>query len=86
MPNVNPRPKPVARCTNCGTASYNATLINGECGRMVGGKRCVGTNGRTMRKTDWKECPACSATGLTSAGICERCDGVGWLFVRKHRR
>jgi DnaJ-class molecular chaperone len=39
-----------------------------------------------MRKTDWKECQACSATGLTSAGTCERCDGAGWRFVQSHSR
>jgi hypothetical protein len=83
---MSKRPTPNARCTNCGAPSYNATLINGECGRMVGGKQCSGKNGREMRKTDWKECLACSAGGLTSAGTCERCDGVGWLFVRAHSR
>jgi hypothetical protein len=83
---MSERPKPVARCTKCGALSYDATLIDGECGRMVGGKRCAGTNGREMRKTDWKECPACSATGFARAGTCERCDGEGWLFVRGKRR
>jgi hypothetical protein len=80
------RPIPVARCTNCGAPSYNTTLINGECGRMVGGKRCAGRNKREMRKSDWKECKVCSATGLVRAGTCERCDGAGWLFVRRQRR
>jgi hypothetical protein len=83
---LNQRPKPVARCTNCGTPSYNAILINGECGRMVSGKRCAGTNGSTMQETDWEECPACSATGWTSSASCGQCDGVGWLFVRGQRR
>ena len=64
----------------------NAALINRGCGRMVEGKRCAGKNGREMRKTDWKECPACSATGFARAGTCERCDGAGWLFVRSHSR
>ncbi len=40
--------------------------------------RCAGTNEREMRKTDWKECPACSATGFARAGTCERCGGAGW--------
>jgi hypothetical protein len=83
---MSKRPTPVARCAHCGAPSYNATLINEECGRVVSGQRCAGTNVREMRKTDWKECPVCSATGLTRAGTCERCDGVGWLFVRAHSR
>jgi hypothetical protein len=83
---MSKRPKPVALCTICGASSYDATLINGECGRMVGAERCSGTNKREMRKTDWKECTVCSATGLVRTGTCERCDGVGWLFVREHRR
>jgi DnaJ-class molecular chaperone len=53
---------------------------------MVGGKRCAGRNKREMRKSDWKECKVCSATGLVRAGTCERCDGAGWLFVRRQRR
>ena len=83
---MSKRPKPVARCTKCGALSYDAILIDAECGKMVGGKRCAGANGREMRKADWKECTACSATGLTRAGNCERCDGAGWLFVRGQRR
>jgi hypothetical protein len=83
---MSKRPKPVARCTNCGALSYDATLVNEECGREIGEKRCAGTKAREMRKADWKECQACSATGLARAGNCKRCDGVGWLFVRAHSR
>jgi hypothetical protein len=55
------RPTPVARCTNCGTPSHNATLINGKCGRMIGGKRCTGTNGSALQMTDWAQCSECAA-------------------------
>ena len=83
---MSKRPKPVARCTHCGVPSYDGTLINKKCGGVFKGQRCVGTNGREMRKTDWKECSACSATGLKPTGNCERCAGAGWLFVRAHGR
>jgi hypothetical protein len=36
---------PVALCTVCGGVSYNGTLINQTCGRIVGGTRCTGVNG-----------------------------------------
>jgi DnaJ-class molecular chaperone len=72
------RPKPVAVCTRCGAVSYNATLINGPCGR--GG--CKGTRGSAGQDTDWEECPSCSGSGEQGSAKCPECDGVGWIFVR----
>jgi hypothetical protein len=52
--------KPVAVCSVCGTVSYNATLINGPCGRLVGGKRCRGVNGSALNENDWGFVSVCS--------------------------
>jgi hypothetical protein len=54
--------KPTAFCTRCGAVSYNATLINGNCGRRIGGKRCHGIN-TTADESDLIECTVCKAPG-----------------------
>ena len=75
--------QPVAVCTVCGAVSYNPTLINGPCGRMVGRKRCRGLNGSALNESDWAVCDDCAGDGFSGDARCQRCDGVGWLFVRR---
>lgn len=77
-----PKPKPVAVCTRCGSVSYAANLINGQCGQVVAGKRCVGVNGSALNADDWKQCNACAGAGNTGTTRCGRCDGAGWLYAR----
>jgi DnaJ-class molecular chaperone len=74
---------PVGRCSKCGAPAYNATRINEPCGRTTNGKTCRAVIESTLNETDWKECPACTGYGLTGDRMCEQCDGVGWLFVRR---
>ena len=84
--NESTRPKPVAVCTRCGAVSYSPNLINGQCGQMVAGKRCVGVNGSALNADDWKQCTACAGAGSTGATRCGQCDGAGWLYARNRGR
>lgn len=70
------RSRPVAVCTKCGAYSYRAESINEQCSMKPDGKRCRGVYGSALNVADWKECPACTATG------CDRCNGAGWIYVR----
>jgi hypothetical protein len=79
------RPKPVAVCTRCGAVSYAPNLINGQCGQMVAGKRCVGVNGSALNVDDWKQCDTCAGAGSKGTTRCGRCDGAGWLYAGKKR-
>ena len=74
--------KPCAVCTVCGHVSYSLNLINGPCGRAVGGKRCRGVNGSRLNTNDWAECDKCAGTGHATGSRCVRCEGAGWLDVR----
>jgi len=79
--------KPLAVCTACGAVSYIATLINGPCGRRRrDGNRCRGINDSALNETDWATCDGCAGSGRVGDGgsPCDRCDGVGWLFVRRY--
>lgn len=80
--NEGTRPRPVAVCTRCGAASYEPKLINGQCGQMIAGKRCIGVNGSALNAGDWKECDACAGSGTAGKARCGRCDGAGWLSTR----
>ena len=77
------QPKPVAVCTICGAVSYNPAGINERCGRMVRRKRCRGVNGSALNEDDWALCDECVGEGLSGNARCQRCDGAGWLFVRR---
>lgn len=74
------RPKPVTSCTNCGGPGFNIKLTNANCERVVGGKRCNGTNQRAIGDS-WKECLTCAAFGYVGAAQCSVCDGFGWVCV-----
>jgi len=74
---------PEGRCTECGAPAHSAARIGQPCGKTTNGKTCRGVVGSTMNENDWKECPACTGYGLTGDRKCEKCDGVGWLFVRR---
>ena len=74
------RPKPVTSCTNCGGPGFDKELTNANCGRMVSGKRCNGTNQRAIGDS-WKECLTCAAFGYVGAAQCSVCDGFGWVYV-----
>ena len=76
------RPKPVTVCTDCGAPGYDVKLSTGSCGRMVRGKRCRGTNQSAIGDNDWRECPACAASGYEGVAQCGECDGFGWFFQR----
>jgi len=76
------RERPVAVCTACGAVSYSVNLTNGKCGRIVGGKRCRGTNRSRLNETDWARCEACAGSGCVAGSRCERCNGAGWIDVR----
>jgi hypothetical protein len=69
-------PMPVAVCTKCGKASYNATLINERCGQLINRERCTGLIQTAIGEFDWAECRACMGEG------CAECNGVGWRFIR----
>jgi DnaJ-class molecular chaperone len=75
--------KPVTICTNCGAPGYHIGLASGKCGRMIGRKRCKGTNQSAIGEKDWAECPSCTATGQKGDKTCRQCDGSGWLYVRR---
>ena len=74
------RPKPVTSCTNCAGPGFIIELTNANCGRMVSGKRCDGTNQRAIGES-WKECLTCEAFGYVGAAQCSVCDGFGWVCV-----
>ncbi len=74
--------KPCAVCTDCGHVSYSLNLINGPCGRTVGGKRCRGVNGSRLNTDDWAECDGCAGSGCANGSRCVRCDGAGWMDIR----
>lgn len=80
------KPQPVAVCTRCGAVSYSPDMINGQCSQVTVGKRCTGVNGSALYQTDWGICPACEATGQRGKMPCGQCDGVGWLYLRNHKR
>lgn len=84
--NASARPKPVAVCTRCGAVSYSANLINGQCGQMVAGKRCIGVNGSALNAEDWRQCTACEGAGSKGTTRCGHCDGAGWLYNRNTGR
>ena len=79
---VEHRQKPVAFCNRCGAVSYSATVINGNCGRMVGGKKCKGVNASALNENDWTECPVCKGFGTNGGKSCEPCQGSGWVATR----
>jgi hypothetical protein len=79
------RPKPSTSCTKCGSPGYNIALANGECGRMVNGKRWRGTNQSAIDDKEWVKCPSCGALGYRGTPQCSQCGGPGWLFVRARR-
>jgi hypothetical protein len=60
-------------------------LANGKCGRMIGNKRCKGTNSSANQENDWGECPSCAGSGSEGAKQCSQCEGPGWLFIRGRR-
>ena len=72
------RPKPVTSCTDCGGPGFDKELTNANCGRMVSGKRCNGTNQRAIGDS-WKACLTCAAFGYVGATQCSVCDGIGWV-------
>jgi hypothetical protein len=74
--------KPCAICTDCGHVSYSLNLINGPCGRSVGGKRCRGVNVSRLNTDDWAECDECAGSGSANGSRCVRCEGAGWVDVR----
>ena len=80
------RLKPVAVCTRCGSVSYETKLINGQCGQIVAGMRCVGVNGSALNADDWKQCEGCAGTGNIGTTRCGRCDGAGWLYTGDKER
>jgi len=82
----SPRPRPVAVCTRCGAVSYALSLINGQCGQTVAGKRCIGVNGSAPSADDWKRCAECEGTGSIGTTRCGPCDGAGWLYARNRGR
>ena len=73
------RPEPVTSCTNCGGPGFIIELTDANCGRMVSGKRCFGTNRRAIGDS-WKECLTCAAFGYVGAAQCSVCDGFGWAL------
>ena len=74
------RPEPVTSCTNCGGPGFIIELTDANCGRMVSGKRCFGTNRRAIGDS-WKECLTCAAFGYVGAAQCSVCDGFGWVYA-----
>jgi hypothetical protein len=73
--------KPCAVSTKCGAVSYGINQINGP--GNADGKLCRGLNRSRLNTTDWAECDGCAGSGRVSGLRCERCDGVGWIDVRR---
>ena len=54
------------------------------CGRRnADGKLCRGVNRSRLNTIDWAECEGCAGSGRVSGLRCERCEGVGWIDVRR---
>ena len=80
--NKKDRP-PVAVCTVCGEYSTSITVINNQCFKQPGGKRCKGVFGSAIAPNDWEECEQCSGMGTKDGQRCGACQGSGFDYVRK---
>lgn len=79
------RTRPVAYCIRCHAANWNLYITNrAKCARLVDrkGTRCRGMFVSATGADDWRECPACGATGQEFVGRCTQCQGDGWLLAR----
>jgi hypothetical protein len=80
------RTKPVACCIRCHAANWDLYITNrANCARTVDrkGTRCRGMFVSAIGTDDWRECPACGATGQEFTGRCTQCQGDGWVLARK---
>jgi len=73
------KPHPVAACDRCHTPTNHAET-NIQCPQTFYGNRCKG-HIVSVSSSEWKECLECEATGQTSEGKCERCEGWGWSYL-----
>jgi hypothetical protein len=78
--------RPVAVCTECGKYQYNMNRINEQCSERHGGERCQGVWGSALNVGDFGECQLCQGSGRLTGEhneTCMRCEGSGWIFLRR---
>jgi hypothetical protein len=78
---AQPKQRPVAVCTVCGTFGYSVRYIGERCGKPDGGRRCAGIRAAAPDPQDWRQCPRCAGTGRLEDHECHFCLNRGWLYV-----
>jgi len=78
------RRQPVAVCSDCITYSYDKGDIGSKCTVAKGKRVCAGILADASDPINWKECSACSGTGVAWDGEpCRACQESGWLLTRR---
>lgn len=81
------RKRPVAVCSDCITYAYDKEVIGRACGRKRGSTKCAGVYDDAEDPLNWKECTACSGTGIDYTGErCIACQQSGWLLTRRREK
>ena len=76
--------QPVAACSDCITYSYDDGDIGTRCTLVKGERRCAGILADVSDPINWKECSACSGTGIAwDKKPCRACQESGWILTRR---
>ncbi len=77
--------RPVGICPRCGAVARSFDQVRKKCAKpgRAGGKS-PGVIRSALATDEWVECPSCLATGRVKGGVCERCNGEGWIYLTPH--
>jgi len=76
--------RPVGICPRCRAVVTSYDQIGKKCASPQPSEtKCPGVIRSALASDEWFECPSCDATGRIEAGICGRCNGAGWIHVRR---
>jgi DnaJ-class molecular chaperone len=76
--------RPVGICPRCRAVVRSFDQIGRKCARpLPSGTMCPGVIRSALTREEWSECPSCLATGHIDDGACTRCNGEGWIYVRR---